>query len=375
MSKRYHGCDDHPNKRQRLYESSRDYPFLGYVEPCDREMLYDEKKDLCLLIVNLDEAGLQQIMDIIAKEEPHTLRTQNAECSFDVNALKSRTLWRIKHFLSSWTGNTNLRDSERARARLRAEFEDKNTETLSEWKVEALTEITDTPFPGLELQTDGLCQQSVIEEKMDCCFADSFLAEIPLGVKEEKITYCDGKVEDENECEDGDDEDSHNITDEDTDSDSSGQESVTLTPQKDPVSGKYFISVMVYDLRGGSLKCPSCKKKFKDRSNLIKHVRTHTGEKPYECKHCKKSFRHTSTLKDHMNVHSHQNPYTCSVPGCGKQFANKPNLKRHERTHTGEKPFSCSICGQTFSQSSNCKSHEMSHSGQATRKLRKTKLS
>lgn len=48
-------------------------------------------------------------------------------------------------------------------------------------------------------------------------------------------------------------------------------------------------------------KCKMCSKKFKKRDYLIKHTRTHTGERPYMCKICHRGF----TVKSNLNRHLH----------------------------------------------------------------------
>lgn len=37
-------------------------------------------------------------------------------------------------------------------------------------------------------------------------------------------------------------------------------------------------------------QCPHCPKSFTQRSNLTRHVRIHTGVKPYSCMYCDKRF-------------------------------------------------------------------------------------
>lgn len=79
------------------------------------------------------------------------------------------------------------------------------------------------------------------------------------------------------------------------------------------------------------LSCLYCSKSFDRPSLLIRHTRTHTGERPFHCAVCKKAFSTSSSLNTHQRIHSGEKPHICPI--CFKAFTASSNLYYHRMTH------------------------------------------
>lgn len=98
--------------------------------------------------------------------------------------------------------------------------------------------------------------------------------------------------------------------------------------------------------------CNQCNKGFLNASSLAVHQKTHNGPVvavicPIET--CGKEFRDNNLLEEHMQTHKQSMLYQCSL--CLEKFEQAAQLVQHVKSHIGDKPFQVSnniICHELF---------------------------
>ncbi|XP_058460124.1 Krueppel homolog 1-like [Malaya genurostris] len=79
-----------------------------------------------------------------------------------------------------------------------------------------------------------------------------------------------------------------------------------------------------------------------------------------KCRYCNRVFPREKSLQAHLRTHTGERPYQCDYPGCTRAFTQSGQLKTHQRLHTGERPFICSAanCQMRFTHANrHCPDH------------------
>ncbi|XP_059088725.1 ras-responsive element-binding protein 1-like isoform X2 [Tigriopus californicus] len=108
----------------------------------------------------------------------------------------------------------------------------------------------------------------------------------------------------------------------------------------------------------------SCENNYDESEGLLREMKL-KGEFP--CRICPATYPNLRALKGHNKEHMDKAPYECNVAQCTYSSHDKGTLTRHMRAHTGEKPFECKECNFGFTTKANCERHVKNKHGKNNR--------
>ncbi|XP_041864837.1 early growth response protein 1-like [Melanotaenia boesemani] len=144
------------------------------------------------------------------------------------------------------------------------------------------------------------------------------------------------------------------------------------TPLLTPLSTIKAFSTQIQS----QISAPQLAKSSKPRkSSTCRQSKTLPHERPYACPAagCERRFSRSDELTRHVRVHTGHKPFQCRI--CMRSFSRSDHLTTHIRTHTGEKPFACAECGRKFARSDERKRHAKIHQRQRDSKAERSSSS
>jgi hypothetical protein len=83
-------------------------------------------------------------------------------------------------------------------------------------------------------------------------------------------------------------------------------------------------------------KQPGCGKIFRYKSEIERHIATHSESRPFICQYdnCFKAFKRSDALENHIrSSHTKETPFACPFPDCGMKFTTHGSFRYHVLKH------------------------------------------
>ena len=146
-------------------------------------------------------------------------------------------------------------------------------------------------------------------------------------------------------------------------------------------------------LKKRTTQCPLCSYRCYSKTELERHLRKHTTERPFSCSvpGCEYKTNYERNVQQHFrNIHCAERPFECpsdadgctykakakfsldkhlethrslkmcKIPGCSYTYERRGSLKGHNCTRE-EKPWKCSVCDFRSKSKYNLMKHEDTH--------------
>ncbi|XP_023315888.1 zinc finger protein 39-like [Trichogramma pretiosum] len=123
------------------------------------------------------------------------------------------------------------------------------------------------------------------------------------------------------------------------------------------MNSKHRLKTRTESACNGNIKlaCDVCRKSFRFKSYLQRHIDAVHRKIRQECDICQKTFSTKSDLNRHIDSVHKRVRHACDI--CGKTFTQKGFLKTHIDAMHNSVRHACDICQKTFSNKSNLRKH------------------
>uniref|UniRef100_A0A1A9Z4V6 Protein krueppel n=1 Tax=Glossina pallidipes TaxID=7398 RepID=A0A1A9Z4V6_GLOPL len=111
-------------------------------------------------------------------------------------------------------------------------------------------------------------------------------------------------------------------------------------------------------------RCLQCNRTFSRYNHLLRHMLTHSDEKPHVCCYCGKRFSRSDHLQKHIASLHTEKQFKCDQCSCA--YGRKDHLQRHKETRHGNNPpppklFECDMCEKKFTTKAYLMKHKQLH--------------